>query len=387
MYAALTWQSLPTLETPLLLLDEQTMQRNIVRMQTRMNSLGVAFRPHVKTSKCPEVARRQLAAGATGITVSTLKEAEEFFGQGFNDILYAVAMVPNKLEHALQLLRAGLHLTLLVESVAAAEMLSQHGRANGVCYEVLIEVDTDGHRSGIEPADPLLLQVASTLQNDGKQGARFKGVLTHAGSSYDLRTPEALVAMAEQERSLCVLAAENLRAAGYPCEVVSIGSTPTALSATSLPGVTEVRAGVYVFFDLVMAGVGICSKEDIALSVLCTVIGHRPANGWIITDGGWMAMSRDRGTQKQEHDFGYGMVCDVAGKVIPELAFTQANQEHGVLQWDGQAQTNIAQKFPIGSQLRIVPNHACATGAQHQRYVVLPAVGNELQVWERFGGW
>ena len=266
-------------------------------------------------------------------------------------------------------------------------MLSQHGRDHEVCYQVLIEVDTDGHRSGIEPADPLLLQVASALQHDGQQGARLKGVLTHAGSSYDLRTTEALIAMAEQERALCVQAAEKLRAAGYGCEVVSVGSTPTALSATSLDGVTEVRAGVYVFFDLVMAGVGICSKEEIALSVLCTVIGHRPGNSWIITDGGWMAMSRDRGTQAQEHDFGYGMVCDIAGNVVPELVFTQANQEHGVLQWRGTAQTDIAQAFPIGSQLRIVPNHACATGAQHQRYVVLPASGSTLETWERFGGW
>ena len=136
-----------------------------------------------------------------------------------------------------------------------------------------------------------------------------------------------------------------------------------------------------------MAGVGICSKEEIALSVLCTVIGHRPGNSWIITDGGWMAMSRDRGTQAQEHDFGYGMVCDIAGNVVPELVFTQANQEHGVLQWRGTAQTDIAQAFPIGSQLRIVPNHACATGAQHQRYVVLPASGSTLETWERFGGW
>lgn len=378
---------LQTLETPLLLLDEKRMQANIQRMQSRMDALGVKFRPHVKTSKCPEVAKRQLAAGACGITVSTLKEAEEFFEQGFKDILYAVAMVPNKADHALRLLKAGLGLTLLVESVPAAEMLSKHGRENGVCYDVLIEVDTDHHRSGIEPQDPLLLDVAAALQNDGKAGARLKGVMTHAGSSYDLRTPEALEAMAEQERSLCVAAAENLRKAGFSCEVVSVGSTPTALSAKSLAGVTEVRAGVYVFFDLVMAGVGICSKDDIALSVLCTVIGHRPTAGWIITDGGWMAMSRDRGTSKQDHDYGYGLVCDANGNIIPELEFAQANQEHGVLEWRGDKSVDMAEKFPIGSQFRIVPNHACATGAQHQKYFVLPEKGGALQVWNRFGGW
>lgn len=375
------------LETPLLLIDTQRMQRNIERMQERMNKLKVSFRPHVKTSKCPEVVKRQLAAGARGITVSTLKEAEEFFKQGVKDILYAVAIAPNKLPHAMALIRDGLNLTLLVESVIAAEQISRHGMEHGICYDVLVEVDTDGHRSGIEPDAPLLLEVATALSNDGKHGARLKGVMTHAGSSYSLRTPEALEAMAEQERSGCVDAANRLRAAGFSCDVVSVGSTPTALSAKNLTGVTEVRAGVYVFFDLVMAGVGICSKDDIALSVLCTVIGHRPSAGLIITDAGWMAMSRDRGTQKQAHDFGYGMVCDKGGNAIPELQFGEANQEHGVLQWTGDATVDIAQQFAIGSLLRIVPNHACATGAQHQNYHVIPEAGGDLLVWNRFGGW
>ena len=370
------------LETPALLLDEARMQHNMARMQERMNTLGVAFRPHVKTSKCLEVARRQLALGARGITVSTLKEAEQFFAAGVDDILYAVAIVPNKLDHALLLVRAGLRLTLLVESGAMAAEVARHGLEHGVCYDVLIEVDTDGHRSGIAPADPLLLEVAAALTG----GARFKGVMTHAGSSYDLRTPEALAAMAEQERSRCVDAAERLRAAGHACEVVSVGSTPTALSARHLDGVTEVRAGVYVFFDLVMAGVGVCETGDIALSVLCTVIGHRPLEGWIITDAGWMAMSRDRGTQKQARDYGYGMVCDADGNAIAELAFNQANQEHGVLQWTGDT-VDLAARYPVGSSLRIVPNHACATGAQHPCYYVLPQEGGVPRKWERFSGW
>lgn len=378
---------LSDLETPLLLLDEQRMQRNIDRMQARMNELGVSFRPHAKTSKCPEVVRRQLAAGADGITVSTLKEADEFFAAGIHDILYAVAIAPAKFDHAMRLARAGLRLTLLVESVAAAQQLSRHGLGNGLCHEVLIEIDTDRHRSGIAPDDPLLAQVAGALRADGGHGARLKGVMTHAGSSYSLNTPDALAAMAEQERAGCVQAADRLRAAGHACEVVSVGSTPTALSAKTLAGVTEVRAGVYVFFDLVMAGVGVCSPDDIALTVLCSVIGHRPQAGWIITDAGWMAMSRDRGTQSQARDFGYGQVCDVSGRPIAPLRFGEANQEHGVLQWTGDPGIDITQRFPVGTQLRIMPNHACATSAQHQHYHVLPQSGGALQRWERFGGW
>lgn len=374
------------LETPTLLLDEARMTRNIERMQGRMEGLGVRFRPHVKTSKCIEVARRQRDAGATGITVSTLKEAEEFFAAGFTDILYAVAIAPTKFDHAMRLARAGARLTLLVESAEAARLLTQHGIRNAHCHETLIEIDTDAHRSGVAPDDPVLLDVAQELRSQDGAGARLAGVLTHAGSSYALNTPQALRAMAEQERSGCVHAAERLRAAGHPCETVSVGSTPTALSAEHLAGVTEVRAGVYVFFDLVMAGVGICTVDDISLSVLCSVIGHQPARGWVITDAGWMAMSRDRGTQNQAMDRGYGLVCDVDGQPIQDLRFSEANQEHGVLHRVDPS-IDVVHRYPIGSQLRILPNHACATGAQFGAYRVLSSASESLPTWPRFNGW
>ncbi|HEX6794085.1 MAG TPA: alanine racemase [Casimicrobiaceae bacterium] len=373
------------LETPLLLLDEARMQRNIDRMQARMNALRVRFRPHVKTSKCAEVVRRQLAAGARGITVSTLKEAERFAAEGVDDILYAVAIAPSKLDHAMRVAREGVRLTVLVESVAGATALARHGIEQRHVHEVMVEIDTDGHRSGVRPDDPVLDEIARALRTEVGGGAHLAGVMTHAGSSYALDTPAALAAMAEQERRGCVRAAERLRAAGHACEMVSIGSTPTALSARSLDGVTEVRAGVYVFFDLVMAGVGVCSRDEIALSVLCSVIGHREDAGWVITDAGWMAMSRDRGTQKQRRDFGYGAVCDAGGHPIDALAFEDANQEHGVLHWTGDRDVDLAQRFPLGAQLRILPNHACATAAQFDRYSVLS--GGRMREWPRFGGW
>ena len=210
--------------------------------------------------------------------------------------------------------------------------------------------------------------------------------MTHAGSSYELNTREALAAMAEQERSGCVRAAERLREAGLPCPVVSVGSTPTALRAENLQGVTEVRAGVYVFFDLVMHNVGVCSTEDIALSVLTTVIGHQAEKGWAIVDAGWMAMSRDRGTQKQQRDIGYGQVCGIDGVKIPGYILSGANQEHGILSREGTSDIDIAARFPIGTLLRILPNHACATGAQFPAYQALDEEGGVTE-WSRLHGW
>ena len=370
---------LTDLDTPAALIDEARMARNIARMQQRMNALGVRLRPHVKTAKSLAVARLQRDAGARGITVSTLKEAEQFFAAGFDDILYAVCIAPGKLPAVQALRERGCRLTVLVDSVAAAQAVV----AGGHRFDVMIEIDTDGHRAGVKPDDDLLLAIGRTL-HDG--GATLVGVMTHAGASYELNTPEALAAMAEQERSRCVRAAERLRAAGLPCPEVSVGSTPTALSARHLQGVTEVRAGVYVFHDLVMANVGVCSFDEIALSVLATVIGHQPEKGWVLTDAGWMAMSRDRGTQAQAIDYGYGAVCDEAGRPLDGFIVSGANQEHGIVSRRDGADEDLVQRFPIGTRLRILPNHACATAAQFPGYAVITGDGG-LQRWGRFHGW
>lgn len=386
---------LDELSTPAALVDTVRMQRNIARMQNRMHALGVAFRPHVKTSKCVQITQTQMAAGARGITVSTLKEAEQFYAAGMQDILYAVGMAAPKLKQAAALMARGCALKIIADSAFSAQAIVDFGTSSGMPFEVWIEIDSDGHRSGVLPDSDDLIAIGQLLHGDGskRHGARLGGVMTHAGASYSLNTPEALQTMAEQERSRCVHAAQRLRTAGLPCPVVSVGSTPTALSAQQLDGVTEVRAGVYVFFDLVMANVGVCRLDDIALSVLTTVIGHQVDKGWAIVDAGWMAMSRDRGTQAQAHDYGYGQVCDANGNPVEGYVMSAANQEHGIISQvpepgaaPGADALPIAQRFPIGSLLRILPNHACATGAQFPEYH--PVTLSQVEpAWSRFYGW
>lgn len=378
-------QGFREIATPALLLDESRMNRNIGRMARQVQRLGVTFRPHVKTNKSWDVTRRLIASPEGPITVSTLREAECFFQHGVKDILYAVSIAPAKLKSVLDLQARGARMSILVDSVDVARHVAQelNGHACGPSVGVLIEVDSDGHRSGVAPDSPQLPAIARAL---AAQGVPLRGVLTHAGSSYDCRTPEALWAMAEQERGAAVLAADRLRAAGTECPVVSVGSTPTALAAEHLRGVTELRAGVFVFFDLVMAGIGVCTMDDIALSVLATVIGHQHEKGWTILDAGWMAMSRDRGTARQPVDQGYGVVCDLVGRPIADHILIDANQEHGIMALrPGSGAQSV--RLPVGTQVRILPNHACATAAQHGGYHVIDASGSIREKWPRFSGW
>lgn len=375
---------LAQLMTPALLLDRDRLRANAARLAGRIGALGGTLRPHVKTHKSAEVMRDIVAAGHTrGITVSTLKEAEYFFANGFDDVLYAVGIAPNKFNQVADLMHRGCVVQVILDSIEMAGALAAFARARQLEVPVLIELDTDGHRAGTNPEGSALLEIGRLLHEC--EGTRLDGVMTHAGESYNCSTPEALLAIARQERDRSIVAAQRLRASGVPCPVVSIGSTPTAFAIDHLAGVTEVRAGVYALFDLVMAGVGVCTPGDIAISVLVTVTGHQREKGWVITDGGWMAMSRDRGTASQAIDCGYGTVLDAAGKPIPGLFMSGANQEHGIIS-AREGQVLDPDDYPLGSQLRILPNHACATAAQHDVFHVLQG-GAPVAIWNKSGGW
>lgn len=374
-------------DTPFAVLDIAKVQRNIDRLAERLDRLSVSLRPHVKTSKSVDVTR-MIHAGRNGpIAVSTLAEAEYFAQAGYRDITYAVGIEPHKLARVTALHHRGVILRVLLDSIEQARAVTAAVADSTIVIPALIEVDCDGHRGGITVDDPAMIGIAQILDNSGC----FDGILVHAGESYFEPSAAGKVRAAGQERDVAVAAAELVRRAGVKVSTVSVGSTPTAHAAQDLTGVTEVRAGNYVFFDLVMAGIGVCALDDIALNVVVTVIGHRPDKGWLLTDGGWMALSRDRGTANQVTDQGYGAVSDLAGNIIPQLVVSAASQEHGVITTrDGAALPDL----PIGTRLRILPNHACATSAQHRRYVVInsadaaPAGDPVVKAfWDRAHGW
>jgi D-serine deaminase-like pyridoxal phosphate-dependent protein len=373
-------ESIFQLPTPALLLDRRRLERNAARMRDKVRSLGVTLRPHVKTSKSIDVLRVLSDGEDMPITVSTLAEARYFFANGVSDILYAVGIAPVKLPEVAELIRAGCKLRIILDSVEAAEAVTIFCDTEGIAIETLIEIDSDGHRAGVSPGDPLLIDIGRRL------GSNLAGVMTHAGASYDCRAHGEFEAMAEQERALTVEAAERLRAAGLPCPIVSVGSTPTLHYARSLEGVTEARAGVYAFGDLVQAELGTCAIDDVAIGVIASVIGHNRQHGRVLVDAGFLALSRDRGTADLPVDWGYGAVCEpVTGEVIENVTVSSTNQEHGII--TARSSEIDFGRFPLGSRVRILPNHACATAAAYERYFVTNGGEQIVDVWERVNGW
>lgn len=371
--------------TPALLLDVSKVAHNLARLRARLAPFGVTLRPHMKTAKSADVFVHLVGAG-TPITVSTLKEAEVYAAAGAKDVTYAVGITPDKLDRVGALRMAGCAVSVILDSVAAAEAVAAWSRERGDRLPAFIEIDVDGERAGLQPERAAEIVAVGRALEEG--GAELRGVLTHSGGSYAVPGEAAIAAMAETERAAVVAAAGALRAAGLPCPVVSVGSTPTALFARDLTGVTEVRAGVFMFQDLVMAGLGVCPVEDIALSVLASVIGHQPDKGWTLIDAGWMAMSRDRGTAALPVDQGYGLVCDAAGTPFPDHIVIKASQEHGVIAprpGSGAAPLDL----PVGARVRVLPNHACATAAQFGEYLLVDSEtpGEVTGTASRFNGW
>lgn len=377
---------LSTLETPALILDRSALARNTARMTERFGRLGLRLRPHTKTSKSIDVVRLALAGNFGGITVSTLREAEYFADHGINDITYAVSIIPDKLERVAALVRRGVRLSVITDQVAVAEDVSRRALDLGIALDVLIELDSGERRAGVLAGSDALIELGRAIHR--LPALRLTGVLTHAGHSYQGRSIEAIQRIAEDERVCAATAAQRLRAAGLPVEVVSVGSTPTATHGLSYDGITEMRCGVYMFCDVFQSEIASCRREDIAVSVLATVIGHRPDINSALIDAGALALSKDRSTGAPglPEDIGFGLVMDVTGsRRIDRVTVGHVYQEHGMLVSDGPFPFD---DLPVGARVRVLPNHACMTAAMYESYHVVDGHDERLvATWPRINGW
>lgn len=365
------------LSTPCLLLDSARLQRNCERMRERTQRAGVALRPHLKTLKSVDAAR--LAVDASGaITVSTLMEAEHFAAHGFNDILCAVCLPPAKIARALQIHQRirGPGFAVLIDSLDAARHSVAVLRELGGRLPMWLEIDCGEHRTGIDADGDVLLPLGRLLAQAPE--IDFRGVLTHAGQSYRCTTVADIQAVAETERERVVHAATRLRGAGLPCPGVGAGSTPTAVHGKHWSGVTELRPGVYMAGDLFQAHLQAVSHDELALSVLASVISQRP--GQFVIDAGGLALSKDRSLHGRPADPGYGEVLSAQGEALG-WQVADVHQEHGeVMLQPGETPP------AVGSRVRVLTNHACMTAAAYGHYHVIR--GDEVvAVWPRVNGW
>jgi D-serine deaminase-like pyridoxal phosphate-dependent protein len=375
-------ESLADVATPALHLDRERLMNNARRQIARAHRLGVGLRPHLKTLKSIDVARIAIDPRHGGIAAATLHEAHYFATHGISDIQLAVCLPPTKFPRAAAVLKLAPEFSFFVDSIDVARAAADFSRSAGISLRAWIEIESGGQRTGVAPQDPELLAIAAALA----EGVHLAGVATHAGQSYGDHGIEQIAAIAEQERSSVVAAAERLRAAGFKVPGVSAGSTPTTTHACSAAGLTEWRAGVYLAGDMYQAALGSMKLDDVALSVVASVISHRRERRLIVLDAGALALSKDRSTaQLVGRDGGYGLVTDLYGRpTFGALHVRGVHQEHGEIHAVTDAQFDA---LPIGTRVRVVPNHACMTAAMYGEYLVTDAGLDVVARWPRTNGW
>jgi D-serine deaminase-like pyridoxal phosphate-dependent protein len=334
----------------------------------------------MKIARSADIARLAVSGNFGGITVQTLGEADYFFDNGFTDITYSVGIAPGKLDRAAAMRAKGADLKVITDNVGVAMAIAEHGGT----FAALIEIECGAKRAGLMPEAPEVIDIGRILHEAPR--VEFRGVLTNAGHGNLCRSKDAFEAVAEAERTAVVRAAERLADAGIPCPVVSVGSTATAVMARNLSGVTEMRPGLFAFNDLIRAGIGLCGDDDIALSLLATVIGHYPDDNRMLLDAGITSLSLDHGTANIEGgDKGFGLVMDLALRpIVPGLKISNLHTEHAWVEADGPLPYD---NMPVGSMVRILPNHANNTATMHDRYHVIDGGDEVVAVWPRCHGW
>ncbi len=346
-------ERLADLPTPCLVLDLDRLERNLERMAARCRKLGVRLRPHFKTHKCVEIARLQLAAGAEGLTVATLEEAAVLQEAGIDDLTWAFPVIPPRMDEIETLAGRG-SLQLVVDSTAGLEALA----ARGVPFRVWLEVDPGYHRSGLEATDPLLVELARRLSSHAT--LRFEGLLTHEGQTYHTPGREQILAAANQGRDQLLDAARRLRQQGLEVPALSLGSTPGMSVVEDLDGIDEARPGNYALYDFTQVALGSCTTAECAVTVVSSVISSSSAHA--VCDAGALALSKDPGPGwRAGPAFGEVFADYDAARLDPDLRLTALSQEHGFL----------SRPCPVGTPLRILPNHSCLTVACWDEFLVV----------------
>ena len=352
------------LDTPSLVVDEETLRRNIDEMAVFARDHGVAVRPHLKTHKTVEIARLQRAAGATGFTCAKLGEAEALADSGvLDDVLLAYQIVGERKLRRLLALMERARVAVAVDGVEGAELMASACRDAGRVLDVMIEVNTGLDRAGVLPGEPALALAREIGQ---MRGLRLRGVLTHEGHVARAANADELGPIARQAGEDLVRTADLLRSSGIAVETVSVGSTPAAWYTPTVPGITEMRPGTYVFNDNSAFRFGRMGPEGCSLRILSTVIS-RPAPDRAVIDAGSKTLAMDPPQGRS----GFGYVVE-----YPDATIVRVSEEHGVVELPPSARG-----LRVGERVHVIPNHVCPTvNLQDELFVVRD--GELVDRWE-----
>jgi D-serine deaminase-like pyridoxal phosphate-dependent protein len=371
--------SVPTLvadvSTPCFLVNIDVVRRNAQNMIKRSHSLGLQLRPHMKTHKCTEIGVIATDGTKRRITVSTIREAEVFADDGFDDITYASLFTADKIGRLSRLANRLREFYLLIDSETTLKLLEENPLTDKK-WSVFVKVDCGGCRGGVlwdsDSALELVRHVAAS------QSVTFVGLYGHEGQSYHARGVEEVKEIGQQAAERILGLANRVREAGITCRIIGLGSTPTTSHPVDvMKDLTELHPGNYLFYDVCQNVIGACALEDIAVRVGSRVIGHYPHRNQLLIDAGWTAMSLDG-----QGALPNGSFCLFEGE--PNLRLMKMTQEVGFVE-PRRGKLNY-EKYPIGKLLLLYPYHSCASACLHPRYLVYS--GDKIvDTYEPCRGW
>ncbi len=344
------------------------MRGNLQRMITAATKNNVQLRPHFKTHKSLWIADEQLKAGACGITVAKPSEAETLFHYGVTDILLAFPVVDEQKVFHLMSLSKNKRLVLTVDSFEQAEIISKQASKQNKNQEVWIKVNSGLNRCGVEQGEPVLklAQIVKQLPQ-----LELTGLYTHAGHAYAAKNEKERQSISLHEAKSIVDSATLCERFGITLKHRSIGSTPTFEIGATIKGITEIRPGNAIFFDGVQASLGVATKDEVALTVLATVVSIKEDR--IILDTGSKALTTEKGAHGNESIKGYGQVV---GKGR-DIEITRLSEEHGIIDLKNDHDP-VANELKIGEKVEIIPNHACTAVNLFDRYYVVNESGDVM---------
>ena len=354
---------LAELPTPCVVVSVSALERNVLDMAERCRRHGVRLRPHIKTHNLPGIAARQVRAGAAGVTVATPREAGLAAGYGLVDIFIAREVTDGVDLRELAELSRTAALTLAVDSEEGASAVSAAAVRAGIEFAARIEVDVGGNRCGVSTTERLVALAQHIL---ALPGLRFAGIFTHEGHVYGAADRADLARLSTAAVHALAAHAESLRQHGIAVDAVSVGSSPSAKTASDFHGITEVRPGNYVFNDGMQVSNGTATLADCALTVIATVIS-RPEPDRAILNVGSKLLGSDRGRNVSDTG-GYGWVVEPERQVISRLY-----EEHAVI--------DAPNQLRIGQRVRLVPSHACIVANLARTVVLADDQGEVLETW------